>query len=63
MEQEVINMEKVLIIGVELNSDKTPIQNSLDELEELVIAAGGQVVSRLSQKMNAINAADRKSVV
>lgn len=57
MEEENINMEKVLIIGVELNNDVTPIENSLDELEELVNAAGGLVVARLSQKMNAINAA------
>ena len=57
MEEENINMEKVLIIGVELNNDVTPIENSLDELEELVNAAGGLVVARLSQKMNAVNAA------
>ena len=57
MEQETMNMEKVLIIGVEMNSDTTPIENSLDELEELVNAAGGEVVARLSQRMNAINAA------
>ena len=57
MKEENINMEKVLIIGVELNNDVTPIENSLDELEELVNAAGGLVVARLSQKMNAINAA------
>ena len=57
MEQETMNMEKVLIIGVEMNSDTTPIENSLDELEELVNAAGGVVVARLSQRMNAINAA------
>lgn len=57
MEQEIMNMEKVLIIGVEMNNDRTPIENSLDELEELVNAAGGVVISRLSQKMTAINAA------
>lgn len=57
MEQEIMDMEKVLIIGVEMNNDVTPIENSLDELEELVNAAGGLVVARLSQKMTAINAA------
>ena len=50
-----MNMERVLIVGVELNDDRTPIENSLDELEELVIAAGGMVVARLSQRMNTIN--------
>lgn len=57
MEHEIANMERALIVGVDLNTDRTPIENSLDELEELVKAAGGVVVSRLSQKMASINAA------
>ena len=44
MSQEIANMERVLIIGVELDTDTIDIENSLDELEELVKAAGGVVV-------------------
>ncbi|MBU5313561.1 GTPase HflX [Tissierella carlieri] len=50
-------MERVLIIGVELDTDTIDIENSLDELEELVKAAGGVVVSRVIQKKESINAA------
>lgn len=50
-------MEKVIIVGLELIEDKMPIENSLDELEELVIAAGGQVEARIIQKSNRVNAA------
>ncbi len=57
MEDKIRNMERVLIIGAELKSDEIPIENSLDELEELVNAAGGIVVSRLSQRLDSINAA------
>lgn len=44
-------------MGVELDTDTIEIENSLDELEELVSAAGGVVVSRLIQRKNSINAA------
>lgn len=57
MNQETANMERVLIVGVELDSDTIEIENSLDELEELVKAAGGVVVSRVIQKKESINAA------
>ncbi|CAK7071698.1 GTPase HflX [Tissierella carlieri] len=57
MSQEIANMERVLIIGVELDTDTIDIENSLDELEELVKAAGGVVVSRVIQKKESINAA------
>lgn len=57
LNQETINMERVLIIGVELDSDIIDIENSLDELEELVKAAGGVVISRLVQKKDNINPA------
>ena len=57
MNQEVMDMERVLIMGVELDTDTIEIENSLDELEELVSAAGGVVVSRLIQRKNSINAA------
>ncbi len=50
-------MEKVLIIGVELDTDTIDIENSLDELEELVSAADGVVISRLVQKKDNINPA------
>lgn len=57
MEAKKTNMERVLIVGVELNRDAIPIENSMDELEELVSAAGGQVISRVVQKVDHINAA------
>ena len=50
MNQDKANMERVLIVGVELESDPIDIESSLDELKELVIAAGGIVVSKLIQK-------------
>lgn len=57
LDQEITNMERVLIVGVELHTDTIPIENSLDELEELVKAAEGMVVTRLTQKISSINAA------
>ncbi|MGM0396394.1 MAG: GTPase HflX [Bacillota bacterium] len=49
--------EKTLLIGVELNNDKIDIEDSLNELEELVKAAGGQVEARIIQRKDRINAA------
>ncbi len=49
-------MERVLIVGVDLNTDQINIEDSMDELEELVKAAGGLVVSRVIQKRDRINA-------
>nr|WP_313757145.1 GTPase HflX [Tissierella sp.] len=57
MNQEMKGMERVLIIGVELDTDTIDIENSLDELEELVKAAGGMVISRVIQKKESINPA------
>lgn len=57
MNQEMKNMERVLLVGVELDTDIIDIENSLDELEELVKAAGGAVISRVIQKKESINAA------
>lgn len=56
LKKDEISMEKVLIIGVDLNTDIINVENSLDELEELVKAAGGEVVARLTQKKDRINA-------
>ncbi|NLY46231.1 MAG: GTPase HflX [Tissierella sp.] len=50
-------IERTLIVGVELDKDPIEIEVSLDELQELVQAAGGIVVSRIVQKREAINAA------
>lgn len=52
-----MNMERVLIMGVDLNTDVINIEDSMDELEELVEAAGGQVVARLVQKRDSIHSA------
>ena len=57
MENNQANMERVLIVGVDLNTDQIDIEDSMDELEELVKAAGGLVVSRVIQKRDRINAA------
>ena len=57
MNQDKANMERVLIVGVELESDPIDIESSLDELKELVIAAGGIVVSKLIQRRDTINPA------
>ncbi len=51
------NGEKTLLVGVELENDTIDIANSMDELEELVNAAGGIVISRVIQKKNSIDAA------
>ena len=57
MIEEKANMERVLVVGVELSTDSINIENSLDELEELVVAAGGIVVGRMTQKRQRIDAA------
>ena len=49
--------ERSLIVGVELPSDTINIDNSMDELEELVYAAGGEVVSRIVQRKTSIDPA------
>lgn len=51
------NLERVLIVGVELPNDTIDIETSMDELQELVIAAGGIVVSRVIQKKEGIHPA------
>lgn len=51
------NLERVLIVGVELDSDTIDIETSLDELNELVKAAGGIVISRVLQRKHKIHAA------
>ncbi len=57
LDKDEINMERVLVIGVDLNTDVIDIENSMDELEELVEAAGGTVISRLIQKRERIHPA------
>ena len=49
--------EKVLIAGVELDGDQIDIEDSMDELAELVEAAGGTVVARIIQRKDRLNAA------
>lgn len=51
------DLEKVLIVGMELDDGFIEIEVSLDELQELVQAAGGIVVSRVVQKNKTINPA------
>lgn len=48
-------MDRTLLVGVDLENDFTDIDNSLEELEELVIAAGGLVISKIVQKKENIN--------
>lgn len=47
--------ERILIVGVELPTDDRDIEDSLDELEELVYAADGIVISRVIQKRENID--------
>lgn len=51
------SLERVLLVGVELHDDVIDIDTSMDELEELVKAAGGVTVSRIIQKVIGINPA------
>jgi GTP-binding protein HflX len=51
------SLERVLIVGVELSTDTIDIESSMDELQELVKAAGGIVVSRVIQKKEGIHPA------
>lgn len=57
LKQGELNKEKTIIIGVELGNQEISLGNSLDELEELVKAAGGSVEVRLTQRKDVINAA------
>ena len=49
--------ERVLIVGLALEDDPIEIEVSLDELQELVHAAGGVVISRVIQRRESINPA------
>ena len=51
------SLERVLLVGVELHDDVIDIDTSMDELEELVKAAGGIIISRVIQKVIGINPA------
>lgn len=50
-------LERVLIVGVELPNDDIDINTSMDELQELVKAAGGVVISRVIQRKEGIHPA------
>ncbi|MEC7882423.1 MAG: GTPase HflX [Verrucomicrobiota bacterium] len=50
--------ERVFMIGVQLKDDKAwSVEESLDELSELVVTAGAEVVGRGSQRLEKYNAA------
>ncbi len=57
MKGESISKERILIVGVELDKDVIDIDDSMDELESLVEAAGGTVVSRVVQRRHSIDSA------
>jgi len=57
LEQEINMGERVLLVGIDLARDAIDIENSLDELEELVKAAEAVVITRLIQKKDSINPA------
>lgn len=56
MKTETLNKEKTLIVGLQLFNE-SDIEDSMDELEELVKAAGGVVLFRIIQKKNTIDPA------
>jgi len=57
LKKDTIDKEKVLIIGLALDRDEIDIDDSMDELESLVDAAGGVVVSRIIQRRHSIDPA------
>jgi len=57
LEKRISNKERTLIVGVELDSDIFDIDDSMDELDKLVSAAGGVVISRGIQKRHSIDPA------
>ena len=57
---DIINreIERVFVVGVQLKSENAwCIDESLDELEELVVTAGGEVAGRGTQRLDRVNAA------
>jgi len=56
LKRETFNKEKTIIVGVELYN-QPDIEESMDELEELVKAAGGTVLFRTIQRRNSIDPA------
>ncbi|OGC22257.1 GTPase HflX [candidate division WOR-1 bacterium RIFOXYC2_FULL_37_10] len=46
-------MEKALLVEVKLKSDKTPVKESIEELEQLVTSAGAKVAGVLTQQKDA----------
>lgn len=57
MDNKKANLERVVLVGLEIKGLKENIESSMDELEELVIAAGGEVIGRIVQKTDTANAA------
>ena len=53
--EDKIKIERVLIVGADYDNDPVDIENSLAELEELVKAAGGEVISKVIQRIDKIN--------
>ncbi|MBW4829671.1 MAG: GTPase HflX [Clostridiaceae bacterium] len=49
--------ERILIVGIDLGEKDFDIEDSMKELEELVKAANGQVIERIVQRREKINAA------
>lgn len=56
MKPETLNKEKTIIVGLQLY-DEPDIEDSMDELEELVKAGGGVVVFRIIQKKKSVDPA------
>ncbi len=51
------NKDRSIIVGLDHQKSKGDIEKSLDELEELVKAAGGEVLARVVQKKDSIDVA------
>lgn len=49
--------ERILVVGIDLGEKDFDIEDSMKELEELVEAANGQVIERIVQRREKINAA------
>lgn len=51
------DIEKIILVGIETNSNEGIIDSYLDELDELAQTAGAVVVGRMIQKRESIHAA------
>lgn len=57
MHQTETQAERVILVAIDTDNTEFPVENCLDELEELSYTAGAEVVGRITQKLDAPNKA------